>query len=110
MFSVNLQNVQFVFAGLVGLVGFVSTILGLYMLVVRGYSHEMKVLAAESAHLGQKGISDSVTALVETSAQLVEAINHLVRTAAGIGVFLATMGLAMLAGSYYMLLRLSFLR
>jgi len=105
----DLQNAQVAIAGLTGVLGLLSMLLGLYILVARGYSHELGVLAAQSAKLGQKGVGDGVTALVEQSAQLVEAINNLVRTAAGIGVFLVLTGMVLLSGSYYIVARLSFL-
>ena len=88
-------------AVLVALSGFLCLMLGLYLLVARAYSGEVRKLAANAARLGQKGVSESVATLVSTSTQLVDALNNLVRTAAGIGVFLVIVGVLLLAGAYW---------
>ncbi len=101
------QQLQMALAGVASVAGVLCLGFGLYMLVVRGYTAELKVLAAQTARLGEKGIAQDITTLVNTSTQLVGAINGLIRTSAGIGVFLVTVGAGLLAGAYFVLSRLT---
>ena len=103
MFPLTPQTTLLFLAALVAVLGCVSLALGLYMLVARGYASEMKIIAAQSARLGQKGLSEEVAALVANSSRLLDSINSLVRTSAGIGVFLVVVGVILLAGSYFIL-------
>jgi len=53
---------------------------------------DIKEIAQETSELAQKGISDDLSGLVGNASSLVDALNQLVRTAAGIGSFLILMG------------------
>jgi hypothetical protein len=48
-----------------------------------------------------------VTGLVSSASELVAAINQLVRTASGIGIFLISLGLLMLAAGYWIILHIN---
>jgi hypothetical protein len=71
--------------------------------VSRSYSREVRTLAAHTARLGQKGIAQDVTGLVKSATELVASINSLVKTASGIGLFLITLGVAMMGAAYWII-------
>lgn len=91
----------FVFAATVFGLGVLSTLLGFLMLISRSYGREMKVLAVQSAKLSQKSASDNIALVTNSTAQLMDALNNLVRTSTGIGVFFVLVGMAMIAAAYY---------
>ena len=61
------------------------------------------MLAANTARLAQKGLSEEITGLVNSASALVGSLNDLVRTSNGTGVFLITIGLMMIGASYWIL-------
>lgn len=101
MIPLSLTEIQILIAASVFLMGFFCIILGIFILMTRGYGREVRALAAHSANLGKKGMAQEVTGLVQSASELVIAINQLVKTASGVGVFLISLGLLMIAGSYW---------
>ncbi|NIN96167.1 MAG: hypothetical protein GTO49_14580 [Anaerolineae bacterium] len=106
MIPLTLQEVQIIIGSAAFLLGCLCVILGITVLVTRGYSREVRALAAHTARLSQKGIAQDVTGLVNSASELIAALNDLVRTASGIGVFLVMLGLVMLIGSYWIVLQI----
>jgi hypothetical protein len=80
-----------------------STLIGVFILVARGYSKEIKSIAAYTARLGHKGIADEASGLVSSASGLIDAINQLVRTASGVGAFLIFLGMLMLTATYWII-------
>ena len=103
MIPLSMNDLQILIAAAVFVLGCMCTILGSLVLVNRGYSREVRAIAVNTAKLGQKGVASEVTGLVNIASELVASINQLVRTANGIGVFLITLGLAMLVAAYWII-------
>jgi hypothetical protein len=101
MIPLTLRDTQILIAGAVFLLGCMCILLGAYVLISRGYSQEMKALAAHTARLGQKGLAEEVSGLVNSASALVTALSELVRSANGVGLFLMTLGLMMLGAAYW---------
>jgi len=60
------------------------------------------VLADQATELAQKGLADEVSGLVGNASALIEALNQLIRTSAGIGIFLVLFGFIMLICAFMM--------
>lgn len=103
MIPLTLNDMQILIAASVFIMGCVCVILGAFVLISRGYSSEVRTLAAHSARLGRKGISEELASLVNGASDLVASINQLVRTATGVGVFLVSLGMVFLVASYWVL-------
>jgi hypothetical protein len=103
MIPFSYQDVQIIIAATVFLLGCLCLVLGTFVLIHRGYSKEIRALATHTARLGQKGLAEELGSLVSSTSQLVSAINSLIRTASGIGVFLIMLGLVMIAGAYWII-------
>jgi hypothetical protein len=84
------------FVGLLFLLGFLTFIAGILILVFRTSSSEVKALATQTARLAQKGLAEEVAGLVGNATTLVDAMDQLVRTTRGIGIFLTVLGLLMM--------------
>jgi hypothetical protein len=91
-------------AGLLGLVGFIACILGLKTMLASDYQQTLRKLSLQSAQLSQKDLLGNVSLAptLEAASQLIDAVNQLVRTAVGVGVFLCLVGIGMMVASYYM--------
>ena len=102
MIPLSYQDAQIIIAAGVFLLGCLSVVIGVLILLSRSYSKEMRTIAAHTARLGQKGMSHEISGLVKSAAELTASINQLVRTANGIGVFLISLGMVLIAASYWL--------
>jgi len=103
MIPLTMRDTQILIAGSVFVLGCMCILLGAFVLISRGYSKEVKALAAHTARLGQKGLAEEVSGLVNSASTLVAALNELVRSANGVGLFLMTLGLMMLGAAYWII-------
>lgn len=101
MIPFTVVDMQIVIGAAVFVLGGMCVLLGAYVLVTRGYSRDIRALASQTARLGQKGMAEEVTGLVRSSTELVGALNHLVKTASGAGLFLITIGMVMIGSAYW---------
>lgn len=89
-----------VFAYSIFLFGLVFIGAGFWRLMAFGLNAQAKTLALQTTRLGQKAISDDVTRIAQATQQLLDSVNNLLRTSAGIGAFMILIGLLMLTSSY----------
>ena len=101
MIALSTIDMQMIIATTAFILGCMCVLLGIFVLVSRGYSKEIRALATHSARLGRKGMAEEVTGLVNSASELVGALNSLVKTASGAGLFLILMGVGMIAASYW---------
>lgn len=106
MIPLSLRDLQIIIAAAVFLMGSLCMLIGVLVLITRGYSREVRALASHSAQLAEKGLAEEVTGLVNSASTLVGSINSLVRTASGVGIFLVTLGLVMIFAAYWVLLQI----
>jgi hypothetical protein len=100
MIPLTFHDFQVIAAGALFLLGIIYILIGTVVLISRGYSSEVKALAAQTAQLGQKGMAQEVSGLVSSAAELVSSINQLIKTGTGVGAFLICLGLLMLGAGY----------
>jgi len=76
--------------------GFITSMSGIIILTVRATGKDVRILANQATRLAQKGLAEEVAGLVGNASALLEAVNKLVRTTAGVGVFLTVLGLLLM--------------
>jgi hypothetical protein len=103
MFLSNSQDFVFILASSLTILGVVSIGSGIILLVTRVTSKAVHSIAAQTARLAQKGLTEEIAGLVGNASSLMEAINQLVRTSAGIGIFLVLFGFIMLMAAFLMI-------
>ena len=101
MIPLTQTDAQILIAGTVFILGCLCIILGAFVLIFRSYSSELRVLATHTARLGQKGLVEEVTGLVNSASELLAAMNQLSKTASGVGILLIMLGLIMISASYW---------
>lgn len=82
--------------GMLFLLGMMTFTAGIFILAFRASSSDVKAIAAQTARLVQKGLAEEVAGLVGNASNLVDAMNQLVRTTRGVGIFLAVIGMLMM--------------
>jgi hypothetical protein len=97
MTGITLLDIQMGFALGLFLFGIISLSTGIFILIVRSTGKEIRTLASQTTQLAKKGIAEDVAGLVGNASALLGAANELVRTTAGIGVFLAVLGFLLMS-------------
>ncbi len=84
--------------------GVLSTLAGLWTILAREYQEAMRGLSTQSARIAQETVAQKgIPEAIQATANLVEAVNQLVRTATGTGLLLLASGLAICYLSYGLL-------
>lgn len=86
--------------------GIILLVIGVIILITRVLGGGVKEIAEQTARLAQKGIAEEIAGLVGNASTLVESLNQLVRTAAGVGVFLIVIGLLLMAAAYGLVMQI----
>jgi len=86
--------------------GIISLAAGIFILFKNVLGEELKQIASQTTKLAQKGIAEDVAGLVGNASSLLNALNTLVKTTTGIGVFLTLIGILMMVVAYYLTLRI----
>jgi hypothetical protein len=103
---INVYNLLLIMLLTVFAIGLAILITGILILVLRASGKDVQTLAAQTTQLAQKGLAEDVAGLVGNATNLLEVTNQLVRTTAGIGVFLTLLGLILMAGSFLLAIRI----
>ncbi len=86
--------------------GLFSVIAGLIILVAGPYRQEAKVLAQQSARIGQKGLTGDITLVTQSATALVDAVNSLIKTSSGNAVVLVIVGAILETAAYWLLIKI----
>ncbi len=86
--------------------GLASTITGIVVLTTRATGRDLHTLATQTARLAQKGLAEEVAGLVGNATSLLDAMNQLIRTAAGVGVFLTIFGVVVMVAAAWLALKI----
>jgi hypothetical protein len=105
--NLNVSDIKlFMVIGLF-ILGTITLLIGIILLITRSAGKEVRTLATQTAQLAKKGIAEDVAGLVGNASTLLSATNDLVRTSAGIGVFLAVLGFLLMAVATWLVLKIS---
>jgi hypothetical protein len=106
VYAFGVDNIILGMGACLFLLGVISTGTGVVILVTKVLGREVREIAEQTAKLAQKGITDDVSGLVGNASSLVDALNQLVRTAAGVGIFLVLTGIVLIGSSYFLVLKI----
>lgn len=107
MYEINLSDTLLAMAALLFFIGVFCLIMGIFVLLTRAMSKDMRALSAHTAKLARKGIAEDLSGLVGNASTLMAALSQMVRTAAGVGIFLTTIGMGLMAAGYWILLQVN---
>jgi hypothetical protein len=103
MFSYDPRDIVFILAASLTILGVISICAGIILLITRASGKAVQTIATQTARLAQKGMTEEISGLVGNASSLMDALNNLVRTSAGVGIFLVIFGFLMLVSSFLML-------
>lgn len=88
------------------IIGVLTFIAGIIILVFRASSRDLQTLAAQTTRMAQKGLAEDIAGLVGNATSLLDALNQLMRTTRGIGVFMAILGMLIMAGACWFIFQI----
>jgi hypothetical protein len=100
------HNLLMVMALALFVLGLGTTITGIIILATRALGSDIRTLAIQSTRLAQKGLAEDVVGLVGNASAILDSVNQLVRTTAGVGVFLTIIGLVLMVASGWLTLQI----
>jgi hypothetical protein len=97
-------EIQIVMSVSLFVIGVLSSLSGLWIILAKEYHQAMKTLSSQSVRISGRALTqDTVAPLIDSAARMVEAINSLIRTAAGVGAFLCVVGVGICVVSFWMI-------
>jgi hypothetical protein len=99
MFPEYFNILLMIMIALVFVMGAVTFFLGVYKIFARSSGSEVQTVAAQTARLVNKGLTQDLAGIVGQAAELMNNTNQLAQTERGAGVILVVAGFVMMAGS-----------
>lgn len=102
MFSIQLDDFLLTIASVVIFLGACTLIAGVVVLLTRVLGKDVRTIADQTSKMAQKGIAEDVAGLVGNASALLDALNNMVKTAAGVGIFLVFVGIGLMVLAYFL--------
>lgn len=106
MFSMTVNDFLLSMAAALLVVGILVLGVGVFTLVSKMFGSDLRTIANQTAKLAQKGITEDVTGLVGNARTLIETLNEMVKTSAGVGIFLILLGIGLMGAAYALVLQI----
>ncbi len=106
MFSMTVNDFLLTLAIVLVVCGVIILGIGVFTLIKKLMGKELQTIADQTSKLAQKGITDDVAGLVGNARTLIEALNQMVKTTAGVGIFLVMIGFILMAAAYGLVLQI----
>jgi predicted membrane-bound dolichyl-phosphate-mannose-protein mannosyltransferase len=107
MFPLTINDFLLYMAAGLSLMGLLAMLAGIMILVTRVAGKDVRVIANQTAQLAQKGIAEDISGLVGNASSLIDALNQLVRTTSGIGIFLVVVGFLLVLFAFFLVKQIS---
>lgn len=106
MDTISTTEVIMIMAVVLFLMGVACTFTGILILTIRVSGRDVRSLALQTTRLAQKGLAEDIAGLVGNASNLLTALNDMVRTTAGIGVFITVIGLILMVSASVLALKI----
>ena len=106
MFSMTVSDFMLTMGIALLAAGLVFLGIGAFVLVKKLLGKDLQTIADQTTKLAQKGLTDDVTDLVGNARSLIEALNDLVKTSAGVGILMIMIGIVLLGAAYALVLQI----
>jgi hypothetical protein len=107
MNTIEPTQILLLVAGVLFILGVITFITGLIILASKAMSRDIRTISKQTAQLAQKGIAEDVAGLVGNASALMNALQQMVKTATGIGVFMVLLGVILIAASIFVFLNIN---
>ncbi len=106
MISLTLHDIQLIMSIVTFFIGLITFGIGISILVTNTMGKDLRTMTAQTVKLAQKGLAEEVSGLVGNASTLLNALNGMVHTAQGIGLFLTVTGVIIILISFWLIFRI----
>jgi hypothetical protein len=106
LYQLSPLNLLLVIAVAFLILGIGCCIAGIIVLMYRVAGRHLQTLATQTTKLAQKGMAEEVAGLVGNASTLLDALNQLLKTTAGVGVFLCLLGMIFVGAAGWLAVQL----
>jgi len=106
MFSMTVNDFILTMGIALLVAGLVFLGIGAFVLVKKLLGNDLQNISDQTTKMAQKGLTEDITGLVGNARSLIDALNDLVKTTAGVGIFLLMLGVALLGAAYALVLQI----
>ncbi len=86
--------------------GMIMLAVGVFIMVKKLMGKELQNISEQTTKLAQKGITDDISGLVGNAGSLIDSLNSLTKTTAGVGIFIVLIAFVLLGAAYALVLRI----
>jgi hypothetical protein len=86
--------------------GMIMLGVGVFIMVKKLMGKELQNISEQTTKLAQKGITDDISGLVGNAGSLIDSLNNLTKTTAGVGIFIVLIAFLLLGAAYALVLRI----
>lgn len=102
MITLNSVDFTLTLAVILLAMGVITFLVGIITLAFKVKSDEFTTITEQSAKLMEKGVVDDVNELLGNTSSLLQTINQMIKTKAGVGVFLVMITFILFGVAYYL--------
>ncbi len=106
MFGLSVNDFVLTLAVVILVMGVITFIVGIFILAFKVVSDDFNDISSQTAKLVNKGISEDISGLVGNASSLLQAINEMARTKAGVGMFLLLVAFVLIGCAYFLITRI----
>ena len=86
--------------------GVITFIVGIFTLAFKINSEDFNEISSQTAKLMNKGMSEGISGMIGNASSLLQSINEMARTKAGVGMFLLIVTFILLGCAYFLITRI----
>ncbi len=86
--------------------GVITFIVGIFTLAFKINSEDFNEISSQTAKLMNKGMSEDISGMIGNASSLLQSINEMARTKAGVGMFLLIVTFILLGCAYFLITRI----
>ena len=106
MFGLSVNDFMLTLAVTILVMGVISFIVGIFILAFKVVNDDFNEISSQTAKLVSKGISEDISGLIGNASSLLQSINEMARTKAGVGMFLLLVAFFLLGCAYFLITKI----
>lgn len=106
MFGLTMNDLILILSFVILAMGVITFIVGIFTLAFKINSEDFNEISSQTAKLMNKGMSEDISGMIGNASSLLQSINEMARTKAGVGMFLLIVAFILLGCAYFLITRI----
>lgn len=106
MFGLTMNDLILILSFVILAMGVITFIVGIFTLAFKINSEDFNEISSQTAKIINKGMSEDISGMIGNASSLLQSINEMARTKAGVGMFLLIVAFILLGCAYFLITRI----